>query len=62
MLVIIIKTRFLKSNENHKKTPILLAYEPVWAIAANGVPAESQYAEILMGYLWGALRRMPKVI
>lgn len=36
---------FLKLSENQKKVPILLAYEPVWAIAANGVPAEPQYVD-----------------
>lgn len=36
---------FSKLDENQKKAPILLAYEPVWAIGANGVPAEPQYAD-----------------
>ncbi|WP_417812549.1 triose-phosphate isomerase [Thalassospira alkalitolerans] len=28
-----------------KSAPILLAYEPVWAIGANGIPATSDYAD-----------------
>jgi triosephosphate isomerase len=28
-----------------KRTPILLAYEPVWAIGVNGIPAASDYAD-----------------
>ncbi len=28
-----------------KSTPVLLAYEPVWAIGAGGTPASSQYAD-----------------
>ena len=28
-----------------KSTPILLAYEPVWAIGVNGIPATSDYAD-----------------
>lgn len=30
---------------DHKTAPILLAYEPVWAIGADGRPASSGYAE-----------------
>ncbi|MGB7263696.1 MAG: triose-phosphate isomerase [Albidovulum sp.] len=29
--------------------PILLAYEPVWAIGENGIPASSQYADARQG-------------
>lgn len=29
--------------------PILLAYEPVWAIGANGIPATSEYADARQG-------------
>lgn len=28
-----------------KSAPVLLAYEPVWAIGANGIPATSEYAD-----------------
>uniref|UniRef100_UPI002616DC47 triose-phosphate isomerase n=1 Tax=uncultured Rhizobium sp. TaxID=155567 RepID=UPI002616DC47 len=28
-----------------KTAPILLAYEPVWAIGVNGIPATSDYAD-----------------
>jgi triosephosphate isomerase len=28
-----------------RSTPILLAYEPVWAIGVNGIPASSDYAD-----------------
>lgn len=40
-----VEIAFSKLSENQKKAPILLAYEPVWAIGANGVPAEPQYAD-----------------
>jgi len=32
-------------NGEQKQAPILLAYEPVWAIGENGVPANASYAE-----------------
>jgi L-erythrulose 1-phosphate isomerase len=32
-------------NGHRKKAPILFAYEPVWAIGVNGVPATSDYAD-----------------
>ena len=32
-------------NDEQKKAPILFAYEPVWAIGVNGVPATSDYAD-----------------
>ena len=41
-----VESAFSKLDENQKKAPILLAYEPVWAIGANGVPAEPQYADV----------------
>ncbi len=31
-------------DENGRKGEILLAYEPVWAIGVNGIPATSEYA------------------
>ena len=34
-----------KLNEAQKAAPILLAYEPVWAIGDNGIPATSDYAD-----------------
>ncbi|EJN03069.1 triose-phosphate isomerase [Phyllobacterium sp. YR531] len=30
---------------NAKTSPILLAYEPIWAIGVNGIPATSEYAD-----------------
>jgi L-erythrulose 1-phosphate isomerase len=30
---------------DQKAAPVLLAYEPVWAIGANGIPATSDYAD-----------------
>lgn len=32
-------------NEAQKSAPILLAYEPVWAIGENGIPASAEYAD-----------------
>lgn len=34
-----------KLSETQKAAPILLAYEPVWAIGVNGIPATSDYAD-----------------
>ncbi|MDO8983598.1 triose-phosphate isomerase [Cypionkella sp.] len=34
-----------KLSPAQKSKPILLAYEPVWAIGANGIPATSDYAD-----------------
>lgn len=34
-----------KLSEAQKKETILLAYEPVWAIGENGVPASADYAD-----------------
>lgn len=34
-----------KLSEAQKTAPILLAYEPVWAIGVNGIPATSDYAD-----------------
>jgi L-erythrulose 1-phosphate isomerase len=32
-------------NDHQKAAPVLLAYEPVWAIGENGIPATSDYAD-----------------
>jgi triosephosphate isomerase len=34
-----------KLSQTQKSSTILLAYEPVWAIGANGIPATSDYAD-----------------
>ena len=34
-----------KLSDAQKSAPILLAYEPVWAIGAHGIPATSDYAD-----------------
>ncbi|MAY31822.1 MAG: triose-phosphate isomerase [Rhodovulum sp.] len=34
-----------KISGTQKAAPILLAYEPVWAIGVNGIPATSDYAD-----------------
>lgn len=34
-----------KLSDEQKGAPILLAYEPVWAIGVNGIPATSDYAD-----------------
>ena len=35
-----------KLSAAQKTAPILLAYEPVWAIGVNGIPATSDYADV----------------
>lgn len=35
--------------QDQKQATILLAYEPVWAIGANGIPASSAYADARQG-------------
>jgi triosephosphate isomerase len=40
-----VRGAFAKLTEAQKSAPILLAYEPVWAIGANGIPATSDYAD-----------------
>jgi triosephosphate isomerase len=35
-----------KLGEAQKSAPILFAYEPVWAIGVNGIPATSDYADV----------------
>ena len=32
-------------SDDQKAAPILLAYEPVWAIGENGIPASADYAD-----------------
>jgi len=34
-----------KLSTSQRSAPILLAYEPVWAIGVNGIPATSDYAD-----------------
>jgi triosephosphate isomerase len=34
-----------KLSTEQRKAPILLAYEPVWAIGEHGIPATSEYAD-----------------
>ncbi|WP_194098263.1 triose-phosphate isomerase [Marivivens aquimaris] len=34
-----------KLSDEQKSAEILLAYEPVWAIGVNGIPASSEYAD-----------------
>ncbi|MDD9731653.1 triose-phosphate isomerase [Mameliella sp. AT18] len=38
-----------KLDGTQKSAPILLAYEPVWAIGENGIPATSDYADDRQG-------------
>lgn len=32
-------------SETQKSAPVVLAYEPVWAIGEHGIPATSDYAD-----------------
>lgn len=45
VLAMQVRTALSRLDERHKRAPILLAYEPVWAIGANGIPATSDYAD-----------------
>ncbi|MAW88304.1 MAG: triose-phosphate isomerase [Phyllobacteriaceae bacterium] len=36
-------------SDAQKQSPVLLAYEPVWAIGVNGIPATSDYADARQG-------------
>jgi triosephosphate isomerase len=40
-----VRRALCRLNDQQKITPILFAYEPVWAIGVNGVPATSEYAD-----------------
>ena len=41
-----------------KSRPLLLAYEPVWAIGVNGIPATSDYADIRHAMIANVARRV----
>lgn len=45
VLEIEVRAALRKLSESQLSAPILLAYEPVWAIGENGIPASSQYAD-----------------
>lgn len=45
VLEIQVRGALAKLTDAQKSAPILLAYEPVWAIGANGIPATSDYAD-----------------
>ncbi len=36
-------------SQDRKSAPVLLAYEPVWAIGEGGIPATAEYADIRQG-------------
>ncbi|SNT75533.1 triose-phosphate isomerase [Paracoccus seriniphilus] len=40
-----VRAALAKLSVDQKAAPILLAYEPVWAIGENGIPATSGYAD-----------------
>ncbi|WFE76511.1 triose-phosphate isomerase [Roseinatronobacter sp. S2] len=40
-----VRTALHKLSSDQKAAPILLAYEPVWAIGEHGIPATSDYAD-----------------
>lgn len=44
-----VRGAFARLTDAQKTAPILLAYEPVWAIGVNGVPATSDYADARQG-------------
>lgn len=45
MLAMQVRGALGKLDTNQKSAEILLAYEPVWAIGENGIPATSDYAD-----------------
>ncbi len=40
-----VRTALGKLDSSQKSAPVLLAYEPVWAIGEKGIPATSDYAD-----------------
>ncbi|MCO5069933.1 MAG: triose-phosphate isomerase [Rhizobiaceae bacterium] len=40
-----VRAAFSQLSGTHKNALVLLAYEPVWAIGVNGIPATSDYAD-----------------
>jgi len=40
-----LRTALSKLDDGQKEAPILLAYEPVWAIGVGGTPATAEYAD-----------------
>lgn len=40
-----VRGALFKLSDDQKSAEILLAYEPVWAIGENGIPATSEYAD-----------------
>lgn len=40
-----VRAALSRLSQSQRSADILLAYEPVWAIGANGVPATSEYAD-----------------
>ena len=44
-----VRAAFGRLSKDQHKAPILLAYEPVWAIGSGGIPATSEYADARQG-------------
>src|SRR5690606_16047503 len=40
-----VRAALSKLDAAQKAAPVLFAYEPVWAIGANGIPATADYAD-----------------
>lgn len=40
-----VRMALAKLSDEQKQAPILFAYEPVWAIGENGIPASADYAD-----------------
>ncbi|MDQ0457919.1 triose-phosphate isomerase [Rhizobium paknamense] len=40
-----VEMAFSRLGDDQKQAPMLLAYEPVWAIGVNGIPATADYAD-----------------
>ncbi len=47
---------FARLSGAQKSAPVLLAYEPVWAIGENGIPATSDYADARQAEIIAAAR------
>ncbi len=49
VLAALVRGALGRLDDTQKSAPILLAYEPVWAIGENGIPATSEYADDRQG-------------
>ncbi len=53
-----VEAAFAALNDAQKSAPILLAYEPVWAIGEAGTPASPDYADARQAHIIAVARRI----